>query len=352
MNNYMTVTFPARLNGGVSLRRGIEDVSDLFSALCELRETRLTAVLGYLIAKAPNTFGPLFLNRRISIKEVRIEESADSRRFDLVIWTPRKLVVVEAKIGYMQAPSQVRRYIRGLIKTERAKQIVLYLLDKGAEKLQTEIKRIQREFPGCKVLPKTWTDVARAIETGCRSKKLQKAHPEVIVIGQELIKHLKENQMVGSQAKEVYIRQLSGDSLMLFFKYHLYKCQAKFAKSALQHLYFAPLFTAKAPKDFASQSMLPIEKGLSYIARILEGQVVKRDQLAEYLKSTGHPNPKEAAEEVKRQTKRREMLVLVLGEPFQLFQTPISSRKLGVKGMLAQKTATLEELLIASRTSV
>jgi len=345
------MTLPVRLKGEIALRRGTEVVSDLFSVLGDLRETRLTAAIAYLISKAPSIFGPLFLDRRTSINEIRIEESKDSRRYDIVIRTPRKLVVVEAKVGYMQAPAQVRRYIRGLIRNEAEKKIVLYLLDRGGERLQTEIDEIRQKFPKCKVTAKTWTEVARTIERGCRSKKLQKAHPEVIVIGHELIKHLKENQMAASQTKEVYIRQLSGDSLELFFRYHLYKCQTKFAKSALQHLYFAPLFTAKAPKDFARQSMLPIDKGLSYIARIQDGRVVRRNQVVEYLKSLDHSIAKKAAAEVLRETKSKEFLLLVLGEPFQLFQTPISTRKLGVKGMLAQKTMTFEELLCASRTS-
>ncbi len=339
-----------RLNETIQLRRGKEGISDLFSALGDLRETRLTAVLGYLIAKAPNAFGPLFLDRLARIDEILIEEPEDSSRYDLVIRTAKKLVIVEAKVGYLQAPLQIRRYVQNLRKKGSQKDISLYLLDRGSDRLQTEIEQIKKEFPNCQVYPKRWTDVADAIDQECRSKKLQKALPEVIAIAQELVKHLKEYQMAQSAMKEVYIRQLSGDSLELFFRYQVYKCQSKFAKSALQHLYFAPLFTARAPKDFAERSMLPIERGLSYVARIEQGRVVRRNQVLEYLKSSGHRSSKEAASEILRQTRSKEFLVLLLGEIFQLFQTPLSSRKLGVKGMLSQKTMTFGELFAAART--
>jgi len=169
----------------------------------------------------------------------------------------------------------------------------------------------------------TWAKIASLINEQCRYKKLQSTALEAVAIAHEFVNHLRENQMAESDEKEIYIRQLSGDSLELFFRYRIYKCQSKFAKSALQHLYFSPLFTARAPKDFAERSMLPIEKGVSYFARINEGRVVKRNQVLEYLKSVGHHSPKAAASEILDQTSMKEFLVLVLGDIFQLFQTPI-----------------------------
>jgi len=337
-------------DGAVPLWRGSESISNFFSALGDLRETRLTAALAYLIANCPSVFAPLFINRPSSIERVQIEESADSRRYDIVIRSPNKIVVIEAKVGYEQSPSQVARYIRGLIKDESQKEITLCLLDRGGDNLQTEVREIRQKFPKCKVVFKTWSEVAKVIEKACLSKRLWNGYAGVINIAREIGDFLKENRMAATQAKEVYIRQLSGDSLDLFFRHHLYKCQAKFARSALQHLYFAPLFTAKAPKDFAERSMLPIERGLTYIARIEQGRVLKRNEVVEYLKTIGHPKAKEAAKEACRQYKAKELLILKLGEPFQLFQSPISTRRLGVKGMLAQKTMTFEELLETSRT--
>lgn len=250
------------LDNEIPLRRGSEVVSSFFSALGNLRETRLTAALGYLIAKAPSTFSSLFLGQTGKVEEVSIEQSEQSSRYDLVIRTPKKLVVVEAKIGYLQAPAQVKRYIQKLMKMEPNKKVTLFLLDKGSAPLQGEINDLKRQFPMCLVKQKTWSEIERVVERGCKSKRLQREFPEVMAIGAELVNHLREKQMAQTQIKEVYIRQLSGPSLEMFFRHHIYACQSKFGKNALQHIYFAPLFTAKAPSDFASRSMLPIEKGL------------------------------------------------------------------------------------------
>lgn len=340
------------LDSTVPLRRGREEVFNLFSALGDLRETRLTAALGFLLAKAPSVFAPLFLDRQSKIDEIQIEETEKSNRYDLVIRTPRNLVVVEAKVGYLQAPVQVIRYIRKLRRSNPERALTLFLLDRGSDPLQTELNDLKRLFPSCTVKQKTWDEVARLIDKGCHSKRLQKEYPEVVAVGKELVKHLRETQMAQSQTKEIYIRQLSGPSLELFFRHHIYKCQSKFAKTALQHLYFAPLFTAKAPRDFAARSMLPIEKGLCYMARIGQGRVVRRHEVAQYLKKAGHPDYKEAAKSVLKQTKEKDSLILMLGSIFRAFETPIPPSKLGVKGMLAQKTVSFEELFAASRGGI
>ena len=58
--------------------------------------------------------------------------------------------------------------------------------------------------------------------------------------------------MASNVTGEVYVRQLSGSSLQLFFRHHVYKCQARFSQYASRHRYFAPLFTSKAPRDMPS----------------------------------------------------------------------------------------------------
>lgn len=327
-------------------------MSNFFSALGDLRETRVTAALGYLVAKAPSSFAPMFLGGRSQIDKVLIEESEKHNRYDLVIRTPRKLVVIEAKVGFLQAPSQMRRYIRKLLRAEPDRKATLFLLDKGSDPLQTEIKDLKRQFPRCSVKQRTWSEIARVVERGCQSKKLQKELPEAVAVGRELVNHLRETQMAQAQTKEIYIRQLSGRSLELFFRHHIYKCQSKFAKNALQHIYFAPLFTAKAPSDFASRSILPIEKGLCYIARINQGKVLRRKELLQYLKKVRHPDYKKAAKMVLQQAKEKDLLVLLLGQIFRAFETPIAPGKLKVKGMLSQRTASFDELLAVSRGGI
>jgi hypothetical protein len=198
--------FTQLVNGVLQLRRGKEIVSDLFSTLGSRRETRITATLGYLIAKAPNAFGPIFLGRQSVIEEVLIEDSEESNRYDVVIRTPRRLVVVEAKSGYEQTLSQIKRYVRKLIRREPDKRVTLYLLDKGSDPLQRDIRDFRQTFSRCKVRSKTWTKVAQEIEKACRSRRLERLVPEATIIGRELVHHLKETQMAESQSKEIYIR--------------------------------------------------------------------------------------------------------------------------------------------------
>lgn len=336
----------------ISLVRGRTRANNLFSALGSLKETRLTAALGFLIARAPSAFAALFLDRQSTINEIHIEEAEESNRYDLLIRTSRKLVVVEAKVGYLQAPAQVIQYIRNLRRSNPDRDMTLYLLDRGSDPLQTELKYLKRQFPRCRVRQKTWDEVARVIEKGCQLKKIQKDHPEAVMVGRELVHHLREEHMAQSLSKEVYIRQLSGPSLELFFRFHIYTCQAKFAKNALQHSYFSPLFTSKAPKDFSSRSMIPIEKGLCYVSRIEQGRVVRRNEVAQYLKQAGHSDYKEAAKAVLKQSREKEPVVLILSKIYRAFETPISPSKLGVKGMLGQRTMSFEDLFAASRGGI
>ena len=83
------------------LRRGREIVTDIFSAFGDLRETRLTGALGFLVAKAPYAFGRLFLNGSSISEDVMIEEPEDQSRYDVVIRTKTRLIVIEAKLGYI-----------------------------------------------------------------------------------------------------------------------------------------------------------------------------------------------------------------------------------------------------------
>jgi hypothetical protein len=89
------------LDSGVQLRRGREIVTDIFSAFGDLRETRLTGALGFLVAKAPYAFGRLFLNGSSISEDVMIEEPEDQSRYDVVIRTKTRLIVIEAKLGIL-----------------------------------------------------------------------------------------------------------------------------------------------------------------------------------------------------------------------------------------------------------
>src|SRR5437899_6536683 len=83
----------------VPLRRGENAVSSILEVVGNLKETDLTAFLGWLVAHTPTTFADLFgdLGR---IKSVDVEKSDDSVRHDITVVGSRGRAVVEAKRGF------------------------------------------------------------------------------------------------------------------------------------------------------------------------------------------------------------------------------------------------------------
>jgi len=175
--------------------------------------------------------------------------------------------------------------------------------------------------------------------------------PEVPVMARHFLAGLEVLGMRNDDEnhKEIYVRDMSGSSLQLFFRHHIYKCQPQFVKSAQGTLYFAPHFTGKAPRFMEERSLLSFSPGISYIARIKDRRVVRRTELAAYLRASHWPNFREAAQEILRHHQKRDVLVLLLDNPQLLFLTPVSKKKLGVHGHFSSQRYTLQRLLEAAR---
>src|SRR3989338_4174464 len=94
----------------IELLRGGSLVSTLVGAFGgSLRETRLTALLGYLIALVPDPFCVLF-GFRGKARSVRLEHRHENDRSDIVVETTAGKGVVEAKIGSADPFEQSRKY--------------------------------------------------------------------------------------------------------------------------------------------------------------------------------------------------------------------------------------------------
>ena len=195
----------------------------------------------------------------------------------------------------------------------------------------------------------TWEYVYKSIQGLLSSKRLEKANPRAFHLAHEFKIHLEETGMVQMIRKEIYTRDVSGHSIDLFFRHHIYKCQPKFYNSASGNAYFAPYFTGRAPKDFEERSVIKIEEGISWIAPILDTQVISRRDVKEFLKAKGHLSHVEATKQALRSHKEQEMTVLLLGEPFLAFLTPISKKKLGWTGAMGSKSLTFKDLYAAAR---
>ena len=321
-------------------------ITNLLSALGDIKETRLTATLAYLIADDPEQFKELLdIEKRDKILNVQVEYQSEGNRYDIRVNTKDKIVVVEAKLGFKQNKRQVKSYLRQLKKERR--RISLILLDTGSFYSSSFKSNMPKNLLS-KITYKEWNDVYSVLKRIRKSRKKSKEHPSTWFLSGEMMNYLEVGGMVSEERKEVYSRDLSGESMMLFFKHHIYKSDSKVIRSAKGNLYFAPYFTRHAVWD-AEEYGLDVGEGISYIAPIIDFQVLNRNEIKEYLISQKHQNAKEAAKMVLSQTRRREIMLLRLGKPVKLFLTPITKPKLGSGlGAMGSKSFTFANLLVAA----
>lgn len=330
--------------------RGQTEVRSFLSALGFARETRLTAVLGYLISQAPDQFTAALVGRRLRVTRVRIEPTEEDRRYDVVLESPSRGVVIEAKLGFQQRGAQVRRYLRRL-ESLTGTPADLVLLDQGSAPLDADLRELRGRVPrGCRLIFRQWGQIARLCRLLAQRRSFQQTHPLAAALARDLAAHLQEEHMDLTPGREVYVRQLRGSSLDLFFRHRVYRCQVRFGPYASQHRYFAPLFTSRAPQDMEKSSSVPIKAGLSWVAPIRAAATLRYPDLGRFLKQHGVPDAKGAAELVRKGHRGREVFVLVLGKPFNLFTVPLSSKALGVKGALGQRSLTFAKLFEIAET--
>ncbi|MCL5125530.1 MAG: hypothetical protein M1511_13740 [Deltaproteobacteria bacterium] len=325
-------------------------LTNYLSSFGRFKEVRLTTTLAYLMSQFPSQFKELFkIKKRDKILEVRIEYSSDGDRYDLLVLTRKKMLIIEAKIGPQQDIFQLKRYLKSF---RKRKKVSLILLDTGSFIGSSEINLLKKKISSkIEINYVEWKGVHVILARIEKSKKIKNNDPVSYVIAGELKKYMEGESMSSDEIKEVYCRDLSGDSLTLFFKYHIYKCQSKYLKSSKGNRYFAPYFTRKAKDNSNETMMIDVGEGISYIAPILDMRQVHRDEVKEYLQNQEHYLAEDAAKEILRQAKGREMhkmLVFRLGEPKRVFLTPITKRKLkkGI-GAMGSKSYTFRELFEA-----
>ncbi|HOW26924.1 MAG TPA: PD-(D/E)XK nuclease family protein [Elusimicrobiota bacterium] len=333
----------------MKLFRADKRIYSIFSAFGNIKETNITAAIGYLISTFPNAFRDTFLGKRENIEEVHIEQVTENgERFDIVLMTNMRTIVIEAKLGLKQDEKQIKKYVRRLEKEEHRKGLTVYLLDHGSRHASQWIKEFRNALPGrIKVEHVIWDDIYNQLCRIMKYKRNKNDNNRAYCITEELCSYMEENDMIQQSRKEIYVRDLSGASIELFFKYRIYKCQPEYLPSAQGSAYFAPHFTSRAPADFAERSMIKIERGISWIAPIVDTNILKRNEIETFLKSKMHPQFKEATKEIFRETSRGEVMILLLEEPFLAFLTPISKKKLGIHGAMGSRVFTFKDLFTA-----
>ena len=142
------------------LTRANQDVGSFLSVLGSLRETRLTAVLGFLVSRFPLEFGPALGFRPSPTDEIAVEETEAGDRYDVLIQQSGETHVIEGKIGPTQRTDQLLRYVRSVRRT-RGRPPALTVVDDGSEFRQSRLRafqQVEREVKSMRFV--TWSQVA------------------------------------------------------------------------------------------------------------------------------------------------------------------------------------------------
>lgn len=337
------------------LTRASQDVQSFLSVLGGLRETRLTAVLGYLVARFPVEFGGLLGFSCSSLDEVSVEEAHEGDRYDLLVRQSGETHIIEGKVGPTQSVAQLLRYIQS-VRQRHGRKPALTVVDDGSEFRHSQDRAfaaVERRVKMLKFV--TWTQVAALCREIVRKKRHHITQPAAAVLAGEFAIHLKENSMTNDPHPEIYLRDVgTKDSVELYFRHRIYKCQSSFFNSARNNLYFAPYFTRQMADAISENNLVPVGEGISFVSRIEGVQVLETRDVLQYLKGHGHPRAKEAAANIRKSHREREVLIMRLGEPRLMFISPVTKAKLAKKirfgiGAMGARSCTFDDLLAAAQ---
>jgi hypothetical protein len=331
------------------LSRAHREVGSFLSVLGSLRETRLTAVLGFLVSRFPEEFGPLLGFRPLPADEISVEETDGGERYDVLVRRSGETHIIEGKIGPTQRVDQLLRYIKS-IRRSHGRRPALTVVDDGSEFCQSRHRAFQKVEQQVKSLRfVTWSQVAAVCSVIATKRRNQIADPVGVAIAGEMATHLKENNMTTD------LRDVSDTySVQLYFRHNVYKCQSKFYKSAQRNLYFAPYFTRKMADAISQDNLVPVGEGISFVSRIGKVQVIDTQDVLAYFKASKHPKPKEAAELIRKSHRAKEVLLMTLGEPRLMFVSPVTKAKLTRvipfgTGAMGSRSCSFDDLLAASQ---
>ncbi|MEK7466360.1 MAG: hypothetical protein AAB074_03005 [Planctomycetota bacterium] len=344
----------------LSVFRADKQVTSFLSALGSVRETRLTAALGFLCGRFPEALLPALGLRNHRQYQVRVEETDEGDRFDLLFDSERDPVVLEGKLGLRQRFDQLEDYVRS-VRKKYGRRPGLVIVDDGswhAQGLSDLSRTLARQVKWLK--RRTWDDIAAACSRIRGLRSPAKADPVGYGIACDLLTHLEAEGMTKNESKEIYTRDVSDpESATMFFRHQIWTCQPRFLNSAQGNLYFAPYFTARAQWALKEITVVPFGEGISYLARIEQIQVVPMSDLRPFLRANGVDAYLRVSELVRRYMGGKETLVMLLGPPYLVFPAPVTKDQLSraeiknrfTAGTMGSRSLTLEELLAASRVT-
>lgn len=220
--------------------RGGEVVSTLTGAFgLSVRETRLTAVLGYLIAANPGPFLNLFGIRGVP-QRVHLEQRHESGRSDILIETSLGAGVIEAKVDATDPLVQSTRY--------PGRWVILLT------------HRVPRRETVGRAKYVRWRQIADILKAMTKSSNSRQRFLAV-----DLLAYMQAHHMIKTERSvEVYAREINEPvTLTLFLKSHLYGCKYQAGSRLSEALYFAPHFGKNITNMHPGVSI-----GIGYVARV------------------------------------------------------------------------------------
>jgi hypothetical protein len=288
-------------------------VTNLLSSFGDLKETHLTSMLGYLFhlnkSLALHLFGIEGLVESVFL-EPRSKGGTD--RYDIVLLVSGKRYVIEAKLD-AHSSEQVQRY--------SASNQYVYLI--GARLRSHASPHFKsKNF-------RNWNELATALKRCCRTGR--DADPYFMRLAEEFIRHLEEHQMIESNYSDVYVRDLSGESVEMYFNLRIYRFQAKFFEGAKSSRYFAPYLTGSNLKGERQSMFRALGVGISFISKVDSSFIATEREMPDIL--SGHGYSKQDMNRIFeafkwRRSGNKQHAVLLLGEPMRLVQRPITKNDL------------------------
>lgn len=337
------------------LTRANEDVNSFLSVLGGLRETRLTAILGFLVTRFPDHFGELLGFKPSPLDQVSVEETDEGDRYDVLVRHRGGLHLIEGKLGATQRLDQLLRYIQNKRRKHRTKPS-LTVVDDGSEFSQSRQRAydpIRKQVSSLRFV--RWADVANVCQNILRRKRSFLQDRLGAVIAQEFLLHLQDHHMTHERHPEIYLRDVgTRDSVELFFRHQIYKCQASFHNSARHNLYFAPYFTRQMADAIRQTNLVPVGEGISFVSQVESVVVIDTRDVQNYLKEVKHPNSKDVAQLIRKNHKEKQVLLMRLGPPRLMFTSPVTKSKLKRHGgfglgAMGSRSITFDRLLEAAQ---
>jgi len=296
-----------------------------------LRETRLTAALGYVISVWPEALHRLF-DVQGAVHSVSLEHYHERDRSDIFVGTSGGDVVIEAKVSAENPRRQVRKYPGAI-------RVIL-----------SQYLPSTREKAGRRFRYATWQGLADRI-----GESMPAMPPGARFVCQDMIRYMEEHHMSRTvEPVEVYAREINEEpSFRLFLHGGVYFSVYKANSRLSEALYFAPHFGQRI-----SRQMPGIHVGISYIAKIEAIEITETwaDIMAA---ARGHRGKawlnrnRPLFQDIPWTRKHEKRYMLLLDEPQLVFNPPVRKENLqGGRGFLSKHFFSFNELFKAWKEKI